>query len=94
MSTKEQRGPTPGPQFEHDSTCCTFLGRSADGTHDLYVCTKQYAKTKDSTYLARYGSNGSDYTSCVDFILDTCAEEHPEAFKHCIEARELAKASL
>lgn len=61
------------PQFEHDSACCTFLGRWCGKHHaddaqeqdfDLYHCmeTPTYA-----TVLARRSSEPSDYLSGLVF---------------------------
>lgn len=92
MSTETPKEAKPTPQFVHDSTCCAFVGRSADGTHDLYVCSAKTASTKDRTYIARYGNDGPEYTSCIDIILDSYAADHPEAFKYCVEARKATGA--
>jgi hypothetical protein len=46
-------------QFTHDSKCCTFVGRSADGVRDLYVCDIQGRRT----CIARYGDDGPEYSS-------------------------------
>jgi hypothetical protein len=61
------------PQFTHDCTTCTFLGRYVDTTTDpeptpvdLYHCTK------GPTVIARYGSEGPQYTSGIGF-RDTIA---------------------
>ena len=48
--------------FQHDSTCCTFLG-SYDG-HDLYWCAQGGAFP---TVMARYGNEGSEYKSGMIF---------------------------
>ncbi len=79
------RFPTPligtreTPQFEHDSTCCTFLGRTvADGQpYDLYICVG------GKTVLARWSSEPSHYTSGLVFVNDI--PELGEAYNRAID---------
>ncbi len=54
------------PQFEDDSPCCTFLGRTvSDGEpYDLYVCVGS------NTVIARWASEPSAYTSGLVFVSD------------------------
>lgn len=49
------------PLFEHDCTCCTFLGRF-DG-QDLY----HHGGSVETTLIARWSSDGPDYTSGLVF---------------------------
>mgnify|MGYP000101909513 CR=1 FL=1 len=52
------------PQFEHDCSHCTFLGRFDDGRPcDLYWCQGLI----ETTVIARYSDEGSDYTSGMIF---------------------------
>lgn len=64
-----------GPQFTHDSKCCTFLGRwrgprpHAEGKgepcdYDLYWCGKGI---DCPTVLSRYGDDGPEYNSDLVF---------------------------
>ena len=46
---------TATPQFTHDCEVCKFLGHQ--GGHDLYYCERE------PTVVARYGSDGPEYTS-------------------------------
>lgn len=56
----------PGSQYQHDSTCCIFLG--GYGTIDIYWC-------RDSI-LGRYGSEGSEYASCMSPFAMAGPEEY------------------
>jgi len=47
------------PNFVHDCDCCEFLGTF--NKHDLYFCSSEH------TVVARYGSDGADYTSGLEF---------------------------
>jgi hypothetical protein len=76
------------PQFTHDSSCCKFLGRSQDGKLDLYTCIG--AKTYQA-YIARYGNDGSEYTSAISSVLDAYGDEHAEVYAYCKEARLLSE---
>lgn len=50
------------PQYEHDCSHCTFLGRH--NGHDLYHCVQGGYMP---TIVARYGNDGSEYTSGFEF---------------------------
>jgi len=52
------------PVFLHDSNCDVFLGtEEVDGAvYDLYACCFQ------PTYIARYGSEGTEYISGKEFV--------------------------
>lgn len=52
-----------GPQHEHDSECCTFLGRH--GKVDIWWCEKKGNRVSMSltSVLGRYGSDGPEYAS-------------------------------
>ncbi len=52
---------TTSPKFEHDCDLCTFLGEYQ--RHDLYFCDKC---TAGPTLIARYGSEGKQYTSGLE----------------------------
>lgn len=62
---------TETPQFEHDSDCCTFLGRFTmeagergwPTDYDLYHCMQGGRPTVS----ARYSSDGPDYFSGMIF---------------------------
>ncbi len=62
------------PLFEHDCTCCTYLGTEND--HDLYHCGQSGF---GQTVIARYSSDGPDYMSGLVFsrtgILRIAAEK-------------------
>lgn len=49
---------TEGPRHDHDCKQCEFLGRSAAGLADLYICDNRF-----STLIARFSSTGQDYAS-------------------------------
>lgn len=51
-----------GPQHQHDSTCCRFLGRR--GTVDVYWCSGDGSLT-GNTLIGRFGSDGPDYASSM-----------------------------
>jgi type VI secretion system protein ImpL len=53
---------TTSPMFEHDCDLCTFLGECRG--HDLYFCDKCF--TAGPTLIARYGSEGKQYTSGLE----------------------------
>lgn len=50
------------PRFEHDCESCTFLAHVSG--HDLYYCPQM---EKMPTIIARYGSDGPDYMSGMEF---------------------------
>ena len=59
------------PQFEHDCEACQFLGRYMDynasmgpTNYDLYQCGGK-------TVIARFGSDGPEYTSGLAFVEST-----------------------
>jgi len=63
------------PKYTHDSTCCTFLGRTThDGTeYDLYYCNKTFS---GETVICRDGDDGPNYRSGIIFGeqgLEPCA---------------------
>jgi len=51
------------PQWQHDTDCCTFLGRFNE--HDLYFCRQGIIDWP--TVLARYSDEGSHYRSGMEF---------------------------
>ncbi len=56
------------PVWEHDKTCCKFLGtvlNAGDKLVDLYYCP-----TGGPTVIARYSNEPSDYTSGICFALE------------------------
>lgn len=52
------------PLHKHDCQECTFLGTF--NNQDLYTC----AQFGEPTYIARWSSNGPDYTSQSKAIYD------------------------
>lgn len=69
--TSQPQGPDgpEGPRYEHDCTCCVFLGRYDEGDrpYDLYY----HPDTGESRYwitiVARYSSEGANYMSGMCF---------------------------
>lgn len=53
------------PRYEHDCDSCIFLGSYAyhNQVYDLYFCNQ--AVFSYPTVIARYGSEGPDYTSSL-----------------------------
>lgn len=51
-----------GPQHQHDSTCCRFLGRR--GTVDVYWCSGD-GSMLGASMIGRFGSDGPDYASSM-----------------------------
>lgn len=51
------------PIFEHDCDSCKFLG--VHNQHDLYFCPQSGS---NPTVIARFSSNGPDYTSGMVFV--------------------------
>lgn len=49
------------PRYKHDCDICTYLGQF-NGL-DLYVCRADGDARILGTYVARYGDDGSEYTS-------------------------------
>jgi hypothetical protein len=47
------------PKFVHDCEACKFLGHHDE--HDMYYCEGGHP-----TVVARYGSDGPDYTSGIE----------------------------
>ena len=56
----------PTPRHEHDCSGCTYLGHHDDqtGQYDLYFCTQG---GNIPTVIARFGSDGPDYQSGLEF---------------------------
>lgn len=56
------------PHHIHDCSACKFLGAVPGdrGPVDLYVC----ASARGLTYIARFSSEGPDYSSFKDRTLD------------------------
>jgi len=52
------------PRYLHDCSNCSFLG--AYENYDLYVCARH---GKIDTLIARYGNDGGEYASGLDFAL-------------------------
>jgi hypothetical protein len=73
------------PRFIHDSTCCQFLGRSADGERDLYTCNAIGIRT----FIARYGDDGDQYQSLTDMVLND--HETLPVLGYLVEARNLVQ---
>lgn len=60
------------PKYKHDCSACRYLGTGkvqilGDGEFDFYVC----GPDDDRSFIARYGDDGPDYSSCPLF---GCAE--------------------
>lgn len=51
----------PAPRYTHDCDACKYLGVYLD--YDLYYCGG------DPTVVARYGDEGSEYTSSMISLL-------------------------
>lgn len=51
------------PRYTHDCDDCKPLGEF--GEYDLYFC---YRQATGSTLLARYGNEGHEYTSGIEFV--------------------------
>lgn len=66
MTPSQQFVEDAKPQFTHDCDACTFLGRhhivQTLVPVDLYVCNQGMLHLE--TLIARFGSDGPDYTSC------------------------------
>lgn len=52
------------PRFTHDCEGCEFKGQQ--GIYDIWYC----ARCDRGTWIARYGSEGSEYASYPTFVLD------------------------
>ncbi len=53
----------PGPVHTHDCDECCYLGSiDLKEVYDLYFCSEAFIPT----VIARYGSNGPDYTSGME----------------------------
>lgn len=58
------------PHFEHDCDCCVFLGSVLDDTSvqrytDLYFHKSEF----ETTVIARFGSDGPQYSSGLAFAF-------------------------
>jgi len=53
------------PRFEHDCSCCHFLG--SHGSADLWV---HPGELYNESVIARFSSEGSDYKSGTPFIVN------------------------
>ncbi len=78
-------------QYVHDCMSCTFLGRlnnEEDGrSYDLYACTS-HSPDHRVTFIARYGSNGEEYTSGPEeLVLATGNPVLKEAMNRWIRLR-------
>jgi len=69
------------PLHTHDCKSCTFLGpHDHEGqTFDLYYCGKH----EDGTVIARYGSDGPEYSSGLVFA-ERGIEPYAEALKRAV----------
>ena len=73
------------PQFKHDCDDCAFLGRSKDGTHDLYFHDSDCECKR--TIIARYGNNGPEYKSGMIFGQKKIDPHLTEAYDYCASWR-------
>ena len=74
MSTSASRS----PRFKHDCDRCVFLGEHQ--AHDLYFCE---ACAGGPTVIARYGSEGKQYTSGLELAaVDPLLAEARERAVH------------
>ncbi len=69
--------------FIHDCPQCRFLGsaRNSGKVADLYVCTDAQlpgSVAERTTIIARYGSDGPDYSSCSISLFESV--NHPDPF--------------
>lgn len=71
------------PQYTHDCVQCVFLGTLAknpeydlEEQYDLYYCPCSDDPTEASTVIARWSSDGPDYTSgnCFSWRKDSLLE--------------------
>jgi hypothetical protein len=71
------------PQFTHDCTNCTFLGRyEHEGKpHDLYYCGQA---VHWPTVVARSGDDGPDYCSGMIFA-EQGIQPYAEALRRAVE---------
>lgn len=80
------------PKFQHDSTCCKFLGGLNE--HDIYICIG--AKPLGPTILARFGNEPPEYASSAHSVLKSVmaapATRHSEDFAMVIRGFKLAEA--
>lgn len=62
------------PHHHHDCHECKFLGSipGPRGPVDLYV----HASERGHTYVARHSSEGPDYSSCCDAVLNAAGEKY------------------
>lgn len=60
------------PRFVHDCESCDFVGHFAG--HDLYLCPLQ-----GGTRVARYGNEGSEYTSVSAQMVGELVHNTPAA---------------
>ena len=71
------------PHFQHDCDSCTFLGRHLSHKSsmplDLYACTRNNGII--DTVIARYSSNGPDYSSGLIFAIRGIIPELVEALE-------------
>jgi len=56
----------PKPRFKHDCDTCIFLGRFK--RYDLYIHIEE-----PKTVIARYGSDGPEYVSGMNFTSQNVA---------------------
>lgn len=63
------------PHHRHDCDACKFLGAvpGERGPVDLYV----HASERGHTYIARFSSEGPDYSSCCSGVLARAGEFFP-----------------
>lgn len=80
------------PVHAHDCDGCKYLGTIAGadddcGPIDLYFCGGPASSLTGGTYLARYGSDGPEYTSCALDIIRTNPHLHTRTWIKEIAAR-------
>lgn len=57
----------PNQRYEHDCSCCEFLGQAADA--DVYYCPEQ------KSVILRSGDEGPEYASFPLFIARRAARQ-------------------
>ncbi len=76
------------PLYQHDSTCCVYLGTFHSQTHrwvDLYFCDQGGIHP---TLIGRFSSDGPDYASGIEPLFDFQFVAYALAVERGLVARE------
>jgi hypothetical protein len=80
------------PRYVHDCTDCVYLGEHEH--YDLYVCKVRTLMAPIPTLIARFSSDGPDYTSMSMLVFPEHAELVASSMPQMSEAYRRALVAL